>query len=131
MLSISNKNLFRKRRYKPLYKKFVNLKKNIQYRRKLFFNNFKKWKWQKFFKYVKIVNKNSKKIFIMYDHNKYSISVYFKYIFKKKFQYNMQVKKKFSLFYGGLLTNYLKRSINLTLKKKIYYKIKILVLIFF
>ena len=42
----------KKRRHKPLYKKFLNLRKNVQNRRKLL--KFKKRKWQKLVNYLKL-----------------------------------------------------------------------------
>jgi len=113
-----NINLHRKRRYKPLYKKFINLKKNIQYRRKLIFYNFKKLKWQKFQNYIrKISFGNPTKNFVMFDHNRYNISTFFRYIFKKKFQHKLITKKKFILFYGFLTEKYFKKHLNLGLRK--------------
>lgn len=112
-----NINLYRKRRYKPLYKKFINLKKNIQYRRKLVFYNFKKLKWQKFQNYMRKINfGNPTKNFVMFDHNRHNISTFFRYIFKKKFQYKLTTKKKFILFYGFLTEKYFKKSLALSLK---------------
>lgn len=118
VFTINRKNLYRKRRYKPLYKQFINLKKNVQYRRKIFLNYFKKWKWQKFFKILKNQTKNPKKKFVAFDHNRYSIFTFFRLTFRRKFGHKLQIKKKISLFYGNLLQKYLKKCISNNLKEK-------------
>jgi small subunit ribosomal protein S4 len=111
VFTINRKNLYRKRRYKPLYKQFIELKKNVQYRRKIFFNYFKKLKWQKFLRSLKIRTKSPQKNYILIDHNRYSIFTFFKLKFKKKFGYKRLAKKKISLFYGGLLKKYFRRAL--------------------
>ena len=118
VFTINRKNLYRKRRYKPLYKQFINLKKNVQYRRKIFLNYFKKWKWQKFLKILKNQTKNPKKNFVMFDHNRYSIFTFFRLTFKRKFSHKSQIKKKISLFYGSFLQKYLKKCVSTSLKKR-------------
>ena len=97
------------RRNKPLYKKFLPLKKNIQNRKKLL--QFKKKKWQKF---QRLILKFKKKKF--YDPISYFL-FNFKNFFSRKFKYNLQNKQRLSLFYGYLRKNYLKRLVKLTLKK--------------
>lgn len=105
-----NVNLYRKRRYKPLYKKFISLKKNVQYRKKLVSYAFRKRKWQKFQEYIrKISLGDRRKNFVAFDHNRFNISTFFKYVFKRKFANALLVKKRVSLFYGGLKKEQLKR----------------------
>ena len=58
---------FKKRRYKPLYKNFIGLKKNIQNRQKLNSLRFKKRKWAKLILYLKRLQLRRKKNFRMYD----------------------------------------------------------------
>nr|YP_009495533.1 ribosomal protein S4 [Psammoneis japonica]AWQ64263.1 ribosomal protein S4 [Psammoneis japonica] len=118
VFTIDRKNLYRKRRYKPLYKKFIKLRKNVQYRPKIFLNYFKKRKWQQFLKFLKKRAKNSKKNFVMFDHHRYSIFTFFRITFKRKFSNNLRIKKQINLFYGGLANKYFKKSLNTALKKK-------------
>lgn len=94
-------------RYKPLYKKFVNLKKNIQFRQKLL--KFKKYKWKKLIFYMSRFSKKRKKFcyYQFFDQNSYFIPKFNVY-FTNKYKYNLQAKQRFSLFYGGLSKNYLK-----------------------
>lgn len=97
-----NLNLYRKKRYKPLYKKFINLKETIQYKKKII--NFNKLKWKKF---KKINFINIKKNFNILDHNNYCVSIFYKNIFKKRFFSQLQLNRKFNLFYNYLPQKYL------------------------
>ena len=97
----------KKYRYKPLYKKLLNLKKNVQNRKKLL--NFKKQKWERFNFYLKNQSKFSKrnnyyKIFDQYSYYNSKFSNYF----SRKFKYNLQTKQRLSFFYGGLSERYLR-----------------------
>ena len=55
----------------------------------------------------------------MYNIKLYHIQRFPNY-FKKKYLNKIQVKKSISLFYGGLLEKYLKKQINISLKKTTY-----------
>ena len=66
---------FKNQRYKPVYKKFIRLKTNVQNKLKLF--GFKNQKWQKFLKYLlkyQLKQKNQK--YLLYDQNLYYIDIY-------------------------------------------------------
>lgn len=104
-------------RYKPLYKKFVNLKKNVQFRQKLL--KFKKYKWKKLIFYISRFSKKRKKFcyYQFFDQNSYFIPKFNVY-FTNKFKYSLHAKQRFSLFYGGLSKNYLKFIINKNFKLK-------------
>jgi len=101
-------------RYKPLYKKFVQLRQNVQNRKKIY--NFKKQKWQKLLKYLLKLNKSKRKI-RMYDH-----SIYYKpkftFYLNNKFRFNLQTKKRFNIFYGNFTERYLKNNVEKVLKTK-------------
>lgn len=99
-----------KKRYKPFYKQFLRLRKNIQDRPKLF--NFKKQKWQKFQQYSKNQLKFYKR-FKIRDQFQLSVSKFTSRgnSFQKKFRNNLHERKLFSLFYGGLKKKYLKKTI--------------------
>lgn len=102
-------NFTKNRRNKPLYKKFLPLKKNVQMRDKLM--KFKKKKWQKF---QQLIRRFRKKKF----NDPISYFLFnFKNFFKRKFKYNLQNKQRLSLFYGVLRKNYLKKVVRLILKK--------------
>jgi len=111
MISIKNS------RYKPLYKKFVNLKKNVQFRQKLL--KFKKLKWKKLIFYLQRFSKKRKKscYYQFFDQNSYYIPKFNVY-FTNKFKYNLQTKQRFSLFYGGLSKTYLNYIVKKNLNSK-------------
>lgn len=91
----------KKKSYKPLYKKFIRLRKNIQNRDKLY--NFKKTKWQKFLKQVLKLKKQKVRL---YDHTRY-YKPKFGFNFKNKFRFYLFSKQQLNLFYGKLSEKYL------------------------
>lgn len=98
---------YKKKTYKPLYKKFLLLKKNIQNREKIY--KFKKKKWKNLLLYLNRFNPyKSKRIIKLFDHNLYFVSK-FDSFFKNKYKYNLHTKQKISLFYGKLTKRYLKK----------------------
>jgi len=99
----------KKRRNKPLYKKLLPLKKNIQNRDKLM--KFKKKKWQNF---QRLILKQKKKKF--FDPITYFL-FNFKNFFSRKFKYNLQNKQRLSFFYGKLRKSSLKKLVKSTLKE--------------
>ena len=100
-----------KKRYKPFYKQFLKLRVNVQNRHKLF--KFKKKKWLAFQKF----SKNQLKFF-----KRFKLKDQFRLFanrfasrgnsFQKKFRNNLQERKMFSLFYGGLKRKYFKAKLN-------------------
>lgn len=96
----------RKKRYKPLYKKFIQLRANVQLKKKLF--NFKKKKWSTFLFFLKKQKRFGKK---PYTHYNYSISKFTSKgnSFQRKFRNDLISRKKFNYFYGGLLRKNLKK----------------------
>jgi ribosomal protein S4 len=97
----------KKRRYKPLYKKFLRLKKNIQNRKKLL--RFKKKKWQ-VLRYSILKYKKKLNYLKFNDSSQYFLSN-FNTFFSNRFLYNLLNKQRLSLYYGGLGKNYLKRMV--------------------
>ena len=100
-----------KKRYKPFYKQFLRLKKNIQNRSKVF--KFRKQKWVKFQSYLKNQLKFFKR-FKIKDQFQLYVS---KFVsrgnsFQKKFKINLCEQKSFSLFYGNLKKKYIKKHIS-------------------
>lgn len=96
-----------KSRYKPFYKQFLRLRKNIQDRSKLF--RLKKQKWVKFQQY----SKNQLKF-----HKRFKVKDQFQLVaskfasrgnsFKRMFKDDLHKRKAFSLFYGRLNKGYVK-----------------------
>ena len=113
------------RRYGPLYKKFIRLRKNVQYRNKLLKNKitFNKQKWKNLIIFLKRRSqiRKGKGQFNLYDHTK-SYIPRFGSSFKRKFKENLMLKQKFSLFYGHLPEKLLKRNVILALNKVKTYK---------
>jgi len=102
-------HFIKKRRNKPLYKKLLPLRKNVQNRDKLL--KFNKKKWQKF---QRLISRLKKKKF--YDPTTYFLSN-FKNFFSRKFKYNIQNKQRLSLYYGKLRKSYLRKLVKSTLSE--------------
>ena len=107
--------IIKKSRYKPLYKKFVRLRKNVQYRKKLF-THFEKKKWKHLVSYLRTRMLRRKKNFEGFDHLSFFIPKYGS-AFKRKFLQNLLVKQRFSLFYGKLQNKKIKNLVNLSKNK--------------
>lgn len=109
--------LKRKNRFKPLYKQFLNLRENVQNRKKLL--KFKSKKWEKLISYYKKKQKRYKK-FKPQDQSRYIISEYpTKYnSYKKSFKKTLDSTKSFRLFYGSLSKKFIKKQIKQVFCKK-------------
>lgn len=111
--------LKKKNKFKPLYKKFLNLRENIQNRYKIL--KFKKQKWNKFIgfykkklkRYNKFCPKNQNQYIVSKFPNRYNS-------YQKKFKNTLQVIKAFKLFYGGLKKKLLKKTIKTVKHKENY-----------
>lgn len=117
------------KRYKPFFKQFLKIKKNVQNQYKLL--KFKKYKWVKFQQHLKI----QLKFFRRFKIKDQSQILILKFAsrgnsFKKKFKNNLQFRKTFSLFYGKLKKKYIKfqflKLINYSFLKKTNHKFIIL-----
>lgn len=104
-------------RYKPLYKKFIRLRKNIQNKEKINKTNFNKKKWTSLINFLNKQSNRKKKNFRIYDLNSYHVKKYGN-ILKKRFLLYILNKQSFSLFYGFLKNSYLKSLTKLSQKKK-------------
>ena len=106
-----------KKRYKPFYKQFLRLRKNIQNRPKLL--KFRKQKWIKFQHYLKNQFKFFKR-FKIKDQFQFSVSKFASRgnSFQKKFKINLREQKNFSLFYGSLKKKYFKNHISYFINSK-------------
>jgi ribosomal protein S4 len=97
----------KKQRTRPLYKKLLPLRKNIQNNDKL--RAFKRKKWQNLQRLILKLRKHR-----FYDPISQFLSN-FKNFFNKKFKYNLQNKQRLSYYYGTLRRSYLKRTVKSTL----------------
>lgn len=104
--------IIKKNQFKPLYKRFIKLKENIQIRMKVL--NFKKKKWDVFIKnYIKKLKWYNK--FKIKDQSQYLIN---KFSYQKRYKYLILNSKKLKFFYGGLSKKFIKRLFKYILKKK-------------
>lgn len=110
-------------RKKPIYKIFLSLRTNVQYRKRLRLLKFKKQKWQKFISLLTRYNQRRKKKFFTYDLNKYVLSR-FTSSFKRKYKIILENKKKVNIFYGFLPKIRLKKQKNILIKKKYLFRNK-------
>jgi len=105
------------RKHRPLYKKFISLKVNVQYRKRLQLLKFKKQKWQRLiFSLQRMLNRR-KKNFKVYDINRYYLPKFYN-PFKRKYNSVLQAKKKISLFYGGLSLKFIKKQVSFVVENK-------------
>ena len=113
-----------KSRYKPLYKKFIRLRKNIQNKKKVTLGFFKKKKWKNLNKFLKRQTLRRKKNFRIYDLTNFHIRKHGSK-FKRRFLMNLLNKQGFSLFYGSLKNKHLKKITRVVKKKSKIKKEKI------
>lgn len=110
-------SLFKKKRfYRPFYKQFLRLRRNIQNRPKVL--NFKKKKWQIFQFHTKLHLRFFRR-YRLKDQYRKSVGRFAVRgtSHKKNFKNNLTKRKLFLLFYGGLKKKYLKKVI-VSIKKK-------------
>ena len=102
--------------YKPTYKKFIILKKNVQNRSKLL--KFKKRKWQFLLAQLGKISKTQKtnSYYKFYDQSVYQIPRYNNF-FSKNYKQNLTIKKSFNLFYGSLGNKVLKKNTAIAISK--------------
>nr|YP_010377360.1 ribosomal protein S4 [Nitzschia dissipata]QYB23047.1 ribosomal protein S4 [Nitzschia dissipata] len=117
--------LNKKQRYKPFYKQFLKIRKNVQNRRKIF--KFNKEKWKRFQLYSKKQLKFYKR-FKLKDPFRLNVTKFTSKgnSFQKNFRNELNEKKTLSLFYGGLKKKYFKRKLNMINSSKKYKSSKFL-----
>ena len=116
--------LKRKKKFKPLYKKFIKLRENSQNRKKVF--NFKKKKWKKFLLFYKLKLRWYKK-FKPINQTKYVVSKYSdKHTsYKKLYKITLQSYRNFSLFLGSMKKRHIKTIVRRCKTRKIQnYKLR-------
>jgi ribosomal protein S4 len=121
--------LKKKNRFKPLYKKFLHIKENVQNRLKIF--KFKKKKWEKF---IKNYEKKFKKFykFKIKDQSRYIVSRYptKNLSYSKQFGETLRASNRIKLFYGNMPKKLFKKNIkHVKTKQKI--KSNLLLLLIF
>lgn len=105
----------KRNRIKPLYKKFLWLKENIQNRVKIL--KFKKKKWTYLItQYLKSLKRYNK--FKLKDQTRFIVTKYSNKnnAYKKKFKQSLISRKKFKLYYGNISNKLLKKNINCAFK---------------
>lgn len=114
----------KKYRYRPVYKKFINLKNNVQNRQKLL--KFKKKKWKNLLFTLTKTSKFRKRncYYKFFDQNNYTVSKYNNF-FSNNYKQKVLVKKMFNLFYSNLNKKYLKTLYKTSRKKSNQIKNKI------
>lgn len=105
------------KRYKPFYKQFLRLRKNVQNRPKLL--KFRKYKWVRFQQYSKNQLKFYRR-FKIKDQSQLSVARFASRgnSFQKKFRNSLHDRKTLSLFYGKLKRKYFKKSILKAIQSK-------------
>lgn len=108
----------RKNKFKPIFKKYIRLRENIQNREKVL--KFKKEKWASFIKFYRNKLKRSKRKFKALDQSKYFVTKYGNRgtSYTRRFRDSLQAGKKLRIFYGDLLAKHLKKKIRGILRKK-------------
>ena len=106
----------KKYRHKPIYKKFVKLKANVQNRNKL--NKYKKTKWKNLLFHFNKLNKHKKRncYYKFYDQHSYTVLKYNNF-FSRNYKQKVIEKKRLNLFYGSLSEIWLKTKVNKSEKK--------------
>jgi ribosomal protein S4 len=121
--------LRKKNRFKPLYKKLLHIRENVQNRLKIF--KFKRKKWRKFIKnYEKKFKWFSK--FKVKDQSRYIVSRYptKNIAYSKQHGETQKAFTKIKLFYGNVLKRVLKKNVK-SIKTKQKVKSNLLVLLAF
>lgn len=114
----------KKYRHRPVYKKFLNLRNNVQNRKKLL--QFKKKKWKNLLFKLSRASKFKKRncYYKFYDQNNYMVSKYNNF-FSNNYKQKILAKKTFNLFYSNLGNKYLKTLVKLSKRKSNQIKNKI------
>ena len=104
----------RNSRNKLLLKYFLRVRCTIQNRDKIL--KFKKLKWKTFLFHLNQRYKKTNLFYRIFDQDAYFIPR-FTSLFKRKFKQNLQNKKKFSLYYGGLSNKIIKKYMEGSMRK--------------
>jgi len=113
-----------KNKRKLLYKKCLNFRTNVQYRKRLLLFKFKKRKWNSFIHFLKRTYKRRNNFYKLYDINRYTLSQTSAF-FRRRYKMILHNKQKTSHYYGGLKKKFWKKQIDYVLtRKKSFFKLK-------
>jgi ribosomal protein S4 len=104
------------KRLKPLYKRLLKLRENVQNRKRLL--TFKKQKWERLIMFSKRKLRRYKK-FKPQDQNRYRVTKYPNRgtSYQRKHRNTLHASKRFRLFYGDFSSKYLKNQVKAALNK--------------
>jgi len=106
-----------KNKRKLLYKKCLNFRSNIQYKKRLLLYKFKKRKWENFLDSLRRTEMRRCSNYKLYDVTRHSIS-YYSFLFSKNYKRVLHDIRKFIFYYGGLKKQFLKKQINYLSSRK-------------
>jgi ribosomal protein S4 len=111
-----------KNKRKLLYKKCLNLRTNIQYRKRLLLYKFKKRKWESFFDSLKRTQMRRGSSYKLYDVTRYTMS-HSSFFFSRNYKRVLHNIRKTFFYFGGLRKRFLKKHIcYLNSRKKVLSK---------
>lgn len=99
-----------KNKRKLLYKKCLNFRTNIQYKKRLLFYKFRKRKWESFFDFLRRTHMRRGSNYKLYDVTRHSIS-YSSFFFSKNYKRILYNIRKTLFYFGGLKKRFLKKHI--------------------
>jgi ribosomal protein S4 len=107
-----------RKRKGPLFKKFLNLRENVQNRKKVL--KFKKNKWENFIKFYQKKLQNYQK-FKPVDHSRSYLTRYGSKgtSYQKRFRNKLHASKSFRLFYGNVGKSFLKKKLKHAITKQV------------
>lgn len=106
-----------KNKRKLLYKKCLNFRSNIQYKKRLLLYKFKKRKWESFLDSLRRIEMRRGSNYKLYDVTRHSISHY-SFLFSKNYKRVLYNIRKIIFYYGGLKKQFLKKQINYLSSRK-------------
>jgi ribosomal protein S4 len=100
-----------KNKRKLLYKKCLNFRTNIQYKKRLLLYKFKKRKWENFLDFLRRTHIRRGSNYKLYDVTRYSISQS-SFFFSKNYKRVLHNIRKTLFYFGGLKKQFLKKQIS-------------------
>ena len=97
-----------KNKRKLLYKKCLNFRTNVQYRKRLLLFKFKKRKWESFLDSLRRTDMRRGSNYKLYDVTRHSIS-YYSFLFSKNYKRVLHNIRKIIFYYGGLKKQFQKK----------------------
>jgi len=111
---------YSKNKRKLLYKKCLNYKTNIQYKKRILLFKFKKQKWNNYIFFLKRSHKRRNALYKLYDIHRYPLSQT-PTLFRKIHKVVLENKQKTNFYYGGLKKKVWKKYVNrISSQKKLF-----------